>query len=563
MIRSASLGIVQPKAPRATPAGESWSLLRAVLAEQQQLTAVERFARQHEEGALPAHAKTYKNLLPATSPGPGQQYAFNVDLDACTGCKACVAACHSLNGLDEGEVWRTVGLLHGGSPEAPAQQTVTTSCHHCVDPACMKGCPVKAYEKDPVTGIVKHLDDQCIGCQYCTLMCPYDAPKYSPSRGIVRKCDMCSDRLSSGEAPACVQACPNGAIRISVVDQAQAVQASEAGTFLPGAPAPDQTIPTTVYRSKRDLPRNLLPADFYTVSPEHAHLPLVIMLILTQLSVGAFVVNQLLGRLFPSAWAGTDLTRAIVALGLAGAAIGAATFHLGRPQFAFRAVLGLRTSWMSREILAFGVFAKLAALYALTLVPQVVAWPALRGVPFSRLREGFALGATVFGLGGVACSAMIYAATRRVQWRGPATAFKFFASLVILGAAATRLMVELGGAGSVGPTSRVLVLTAALTAAVKLLFDASALRHLAGRAHTVEKRVALLMVGDLRRVAGTRFFVGVAGLFAAGLLLFGGAHAAGPVAPLAMFVLFLAGESCERYLFFRAAPPSRMPGALE
>src|SRR5262249_41379303 len=162
------------------------------------------------------------------------------------------------NGLDEGEVWRTVGLLHGGTPDAPAQQTVTTSCHHCVEPACLLGCPAKAYEKDPVTGIVRHLDDQCIGCRYCTLMCPYDAPKYNPARGIVRKFDMCSDRLAADEAPACVQACPNQAIRVRLIDQSQAVEASDAGVFLPGAPAPDHTIPTSIYKSARRLPRNML-----------------------------------------------------------------------------------------------------------------------------------------------------------------------------------------------------------------------------------------------------------------------------------------------------------------
>ena len=53
-----------------------------------------------------------------------------------------------------------------------------------------------AYEKDPVTGIVRHLDDQCIGCSYCILKCPYDVPKYSRARGIVRKCDMCHSRLA-------------------------------------------------------------------------------------------------------------------------------------------------------------------------------------------------------------------------------------------------------------------------------------------------------------------------------------------------------------------------------
>jgi len=214
------------------------SLVDRLLREQQTLTAVDRISRQHDHGGQPAQARYYRDLIPLGRPGPGQQFAFEVDLDACTGCKACVAGCHSLNGLDEGEIWRTVGLLHGGTSEAPTQQTVTTSCHHCVEPACMAGCPVKAYEKDLVTGVVRHLDDQCIGCQYCTLMCPYDAPKYNKEKGIVRKCDMCSDRLAVGEAPACVQACPNQAIRIQVIDQAQAVQASESGAFLPGAPAP-------------------------------------------------------------------------------------------------------------------------------------------------------------------------------------------------------------------------------------------------------------------------------------------------------------------------------------
>ena len=155
-IRSSSLRVAAPS-PQPT-------LLETLFREQQTLTAVERFAQKHEACAVPDQARYYRDLIPLERPRPGQQYAFEVDLDACTGCKACVAACHSLNGLDEDELWRSVGLLHGGTPEAPAQQTVTTACHHCVDPACMSGCPVKAYEKDPITGIVRHLDDQCIGC---------------------------------------------------------------------------------------------------------------------------------------------------------------------------------------------------------------------------------------------------------------------------------------------------------------------------------------------------------------------------------------------------------------
>jgi DMSO reductase anchor subunit len=356
-----------------------------------------------------------------------------------------------------------------------------------------------------------------------------------------------------------VQSCPNGAIRISVVDQAQAVEASEAGTFLPGAPAPEQTIPTTVYRSKRDLPRNLLPADFYTVSPEHAHLPLVVMLLLTQLSVGAFVVNLALGRLFAgtSLSAATALLQAMVALGFAAVALGAATLHLGRPQFAFRAVLGLRTSWMSREILAFGLFAKMAALYALTLIPALGALPFAGALP--RVREGLAIAAATFGVAGVFCSAMIYAATRRAQWHGGPTGFRFCATTVILGAAAALAMATFLAPAGAGPTWRLLLEITCTATFAKLVFDGAALRHLAGRVHTVEKRVALLMVGDLRGVTVARFFGGAGGLALGVMLLLYGPVT--PLAPVAMFALLLMGEGCERYLFFRAAPPSRMPGA--
>ncbi len=212
------------------------SLLDTLLNEQQSLTAVEHFAQVYQSNGTPAGAKYYRDLIPSAKPASGEQYAFEVDLDACSGCKACVAACHSLNGLEEDELWRSVGQLSGGTTQLPVIQHVTTACHHCVEPACLTGCPVEAYEKDPATGIVLHLDDQCIGCQYCMLKCPYDVPVYSKSKGIVRKCDMCHQRLAAGKAPACVQACPNQAIRIRIVNQEAILEASEANQFLATAP---------------------------------------------------------------------------------------------------------------------------------------------------------------------------------------------------------------------------------------------------------------------------------------------------------------------------------------
>jgi formate dehydrogenase iron-sulfur subunit len=119
------------------------TLIDRFLAEQGQLTAVERFSRYHDavdDHTVDVFAPTYVELLPVTPPGPGQQYAFEVDLDACTGCKACVTACHSLNGLAEGETWRSVGLLI----DEATQQHVTAACHHCVDPGCLAGCPADA-----------------------------------------------------------------------------------------------------------------------------------------------------------------------------------------------------------------------------------------------------------------------------------------------------------------------------------------------------------------------------------------------------------------------------------
>ena len=132
-----ALLVIDAKAPpEPPPAG---SLLQLLLREQQDLSAVEQFARTHEEikptrSDEPVQARHYRALLPATEPGPGQQYAFDVDLDRCSGCKACVVACHSLNGLDEQETWRDVGLLIGGSKSLPVLQNVTTACHHCLQP---------------------------------------------------------------------------------------------------------------------------------------------------------------------------------------------------------------------------------------------------------------------------------------------------------------------------------------------------------------------------------------------------------------------------------------------
>src|SRR4051812_17679939 len=94
-----------PTAPPRAHGAETPTLLEQLLADQRDGTAVEAFAHRHARGELPAH-EAYRALIPLEAPRAGEQYAFEVDLDACTGCKACVTGCHNRNGLDDDEVWR-------------------------------------------------------------------------------------------------------------------------------------------------------------------------------------------------------------------------------------------------------------------------------------------------------------------------------------------------------------------------------------------------------------------------------------------------------------------------
>ena len=138
----------------------------------------------------------------------------------------------------------------------------------------------------------------------------------------------------------------------------QVVEASETNLFVPGAPEPGLTLPTTTYRTRRVLPRNMIPADYYAVRPADAHWSLILMLALTQLSVGAFLVERMLELFVPGALsAGIRPVHSASALAFGLLALGVSVLHLGRPQHAYRAVIGLRHSWLSHEIPAFGLFA--------------------------------------------------------------------------------------------------------------------------------------------------------------------------------------------------------------
>ena len=137
---------------------------------------------------------------------------FVVDLERCVGCAACVIACRLENGWRSTCAWRRVVALNIRRRPAGPTYFLSLACHHCERPACLDACPSGAYEKR-ADGCVVHRADRCLGCRYCEMACPFDVPRYDAETGVVAKCHQCHQRIDAGDAPACVAACPTGALQ--------------------------------------------------------------------------------------------------------------------------------------------------------------------------------------------------------------------------------------------------------------------------------------------------------------------------------------------------------------
>ncbi len=459
--------------------------------------------------------------------------------------------------------------LHGSQP---GLQHVTTACHHCEDPGCLNGCPVKAYEKDPITGIVRHLDDQCIGCKYCTMMCPYEVPRYSDRLGIVRKCDMCHQRLSVGEAPACVQSCPNEAISIRIVDTSRQ-SVKETDRLAPGAPKSSITYPSTVYSGKR-VSESLADATAQDAGVDEvaeSHWPLVMMLVATQISVGMLLAERFASTMLwiDGSRMPIEATRWNASLALAIAAVGMsiAPLHLGRPLRAWRVFLGLRTSWLSREAVILGKYtAALAMAVALLWLPTYAEYipAAITGRIPVWAAGAILVIATALGMLGLISSAMIYIATRRTLWRYQRTLIRFLGTAVAGGAAWTGVAMFIGHASN--PITWFVLLGALILLVAKLDWEFQI--HL-GPSRSVDddhdrrsRQLVdrhLVSIKQLRIAFGIAFIALLIGSLMAILLLPPGGALG--ITVLAAIMLTI-GESCERLLYFRSVVYDRMPGTL-
>jgi len=196
-------------------------------------------------------------MTPADS---GSARTTLIDIANCIGCRACQVACKQWNEKDGEETtmeaelgfqnpatlsaktFTLIAFHESENPDKPGgveSAFVMQRCLHCLEPACVSACPTTAlyHQSD---GPVSYNVDDCIGCRYCQLACPWDVPtaEWNSRAPKISKCTHCADRavqpppvafngqtsqpLSDQAArqfadtmaiPACVKACPADALR--------------------------------------------------------------------------------------------------------------------------------------------------------------------------------------------------------------------------------------------------------------------------------------------------------------------------------------------------------------
>jgi len=139
--------------------------------------------------------------------------ALLIDVTKCIGCGLCYEACKESHGFPIPDEQDTdLNATTYTVVQERGEYFVRKLCMHCENPSCASVCPVAALRKTP-EGPVSYDPTRCIGCRYCMVACPFEVPRYEWTKAapLVRKCDMCYERVRAGEATACAEACPEEA----------------------------------------------------------------------------------------------------------------------------------------------------------------------------------------------------------------------------------------------------------------------------------------------------------------------------------------------------------------
>lgn len=284
--------------------------------------------------------------------------AFVFDQNKCTGCQACQLACVIENELAPHSSWRQITTFNERHyPGAPLFH-ISLACNHCAEPACMKACPALAYSKDSETGAVLIDQAKCIGCRYCTWACPYDAPKFDRSQGVITKCTFCNHRIKNGSRPACVELCPTGALQFERLDAAEMTNDVEGFTSTDLEPS------IKIIRLREHQTHAQSPEGKTRLVADNLQRHQSRITIKSEWPLALFTLLSAL--LFAVVAAGSRAHFAdhpIVFLVVAALGMALSSAHLGRKARAWRAVLNLRSSWLSREVAFFSLFVVLGTVY--------------------------------------------------------------------------------------------------------------------------------------------------------------------------------------------------------
>ena len=294
------------------------------------------------------------------------------------------------------------------------------------------------------------------------------------------------------------------------------------------------------------MPADARAGDASALRLEHAHWPLIAMLVLTQIAAGFFASASVIAFANPQLFGATKTLLAVAGFAILQLGLAVSVLHLGRPLGAWRAFLGLRTSWMSREIFAFGGFAGAAAGLVASSVWRPLAFLA---APFAHIT-------TVLGFVGVACSAMIYVDTHRPFWRSDLTFPKFFGTALLLGSA---------GAGALlawiapGQAARAFVIASTVIRTALFGWEFQQFHHELANKDNPTHGSARTVWQLLRPLVFARAILFAAST-ATGLFAIGTSGTLSAVLATLSFALTLGLQLIERIVFFTAVIAPRMPG---
>jgi anaerobic selenocysteine-containing dehydrogenase/Fe-S-cluster-containing dehydrogenase component len=187
---------------------------------------------------------------------PVHEWGMTIDLNACTGCGACIAACYAENNIPfvgkeevrRGHIkqWIRLERYFPETTDSPELLTMPMLCQQCSHAPCEPVCPVFAAVHDN-EGLNLQVYNRCIGTRYCENNCPYKVRRFNwfkpawpkplelqlnpdvtvRGAGVMEKCTFCVQRIRFGEiqaltenrkvrdgeiVPACAEACPSRAI---------------------------------------------------------------------------------------------------------------------------------------------------------------------------------------------------------------------------------------------------------------------------------------------------------------------------------------------------------------